>query len=276
MRKQLSVAALACLAGAHFAPAAAQAQADGQFSLGVGFNYSTGTYGTSTSTDIVSIPFTARYDKGPWTFKATVPYLSISGASSVIPGVGAIASSNPTGRGRSGSAGTTPANTTTTGTASGIGDTVLAATYNVLYDNASKFGVDLTGKMKLATADANKGLGTGENDYGVQADTYKTFDRTTVFGGVGYTALGSSSFLQLRNVWNLNLGALYKVDEQNSFGASYDYRQKVSDSAAPISELTGFWTRKIDRSWKAQAYVLKGLANGSPDWGVGGSVAYAF
>ncbi len=276
MRKQLSVAALACLAGAHFAPAAAQAPADGQFSVGTGFNYSTGDYGTSTTTKIVSIPFTARYDKGPWTFKATIPYLHITGSSSVIPGVGAIASSNPQGRGRSGTTTTTPANTTTTGSASGMGDTVLALTYNAFYDSASRLGLDLTGKAKIATADADKGLGTGENDYGAQVDLYKTFDRTTAFGGVGYTELGSSSFLQLRNVWNLNLGAVNKLNDQDAVGLSYDYRQKVSDTAAPISELTGFWTRKIDRTWKAQLYLLKGLANGSPNWGAGASIAYAF
>ncbi|MGE5640012.1 MAG: transporter, partial [Clostridia bacterium] len=241
---------------------------------GVGVNYSSGDYGTSTNTEILSIPFTARYDRGPLTLKATIPYLRITGGSTVIPGVGAVANTNPRGRGRGGTA--AAPTTSTTATASGLGDTVLSATYNVLYDTASKFGVDVTGRAKIATADADKGLGTGENDYGAQVDAYRTYDRTTVFGGIGYQVLGSSSFIQLRNVWNVNLGAAYKVDEQDSAGLSFDTRQKVSDSASPQRELTAFWTRRLDRTWKAQAYALKGFANGSPDWGAGASVVYAF
>src|SRR5689334_9702428 len=104
--------------------ASAGAQERGEFSAGVGFNYSTGDYGTSTSTQIISVPFTARYERGPLTLKATIPYLRISGSTAVIPGVGAVANSNPRGRGRS--AGGTV--TSTSDTASGLGDTVLSAT----------------------------------------------------------------------------------------------------------------------------------------------------
>lgn len=46
-----------------------------------------------------------------------------------------------------------------------------------------------------------------------------------------------------------------------------DLRQKASAAGAPQRELTAFVTRKLDKSWKAQAYVVKGFADGSPDWG---------
>ena len=36
--------------------------------------------------------------------------------------------------------------------------------------HANPLLIDLTGKVKFGTADENKGLGTGENDYAVQAD----------------------------------------------------------------------------------------------------------
>ncbi len=71
-----------------FAQGALAADA-GEFSLGVGFNYSSGEYGTSTTTEILSIPIIARYERGPWIFKLTVPYLSISGGTSVFPASGA-------------------------------------------------------------------------------------------------------------------------------------------------------------------------------------------
>src|SRR3979490_985920 len=90
--KLFALGLLACAQGALAADT-------GEFSLGVGFNYSSGEYGTSTTTESLSVPIIARYDRGPWIFKLTVPYLSISGGTSVVPGVGRVTSSNPRRRG---------------------------------------------------------------------------------------------------------------------------------------------------------------------------------
>src|SRR6202007_1573076 len=215
----------------------------GEFSLGVGFNYSSGEYGTSTATEILSIPIIARYDRGPWIFKLTVPYLRISGGTSVVPGVGRVTSTNPRRRGEGAAE----------ATASGLGDIVAAATYTAFYNSATTFGVDVTGRVKLGTADRDQGLGTGENDYGMQVDAYKTYDRVTYFAGIGYTELGSSPFIQLNSVLNATAGASYKVDERNSAGLSLDTRERASPSGSAQRELTAFWTQKIDRTWKMQA-----------------------
>lgn len=249
--------------------------ADNQaFSLGIGYNYSSGDYGTATTTDTTSIPVTGSYETGPWTLKLTIPYLMISGGTSVIPGVGTVRNSNPRGRGRGGSgSGTT---TTTTGSASGLGDIVAAATYGAYYDSTSKVGIDLTGKVKFGTADKDKGLGTGENDYSVQLDLFRGFDKFGLFGGIGYSVLGSSDYVQLDNVYNLTAGATYKLAERTTAGVSFDARERVSPTAFPMRELSAFVSHKYDKNWKAQAYVLKGFADGSPDWGLGLSAAYAF
>jgi hypothetical protein len=110
----------------------------------------------------------------------------------------------------------------------------------------------------------------------MQVDAYKTYGRVTYFGGIGYTELGSSPYIQLNSVLNATAGASYKLDERNSAGLSVDTRERASPSGSPQRELTAFWTQKIDRTWRAQAYVLKGFSDGSPDWGVGASVAHAF
>ncbi|MCM2288766.1 MAG: transporter [Sulfuritalea sp.] len=250
------------------------ALADNQgFSLGIGYNYSSGDYGTATTTNTTSIPVTGSYETGPWTLKLTVPYLTISGDSSVVPGVGVVRNSNPRGRGKSAGA---PATTTTTGSASGMGDVVMAATYGAYYDNTSKIGIDLTGKVKFGTADRDKGLGTGENDYSMQLDLYKGLDKFGLFGGIGYSVLGSSDYVQLDNVYNVTAGVTYKFAERTTAGVSFDARERVSSTAFPMREISAFVSHKYDKNWKAQAYVLKGLADGSPDWGLGLSAAYAF
>lgn len=253
--------------------AAPSALAEG-FSLGAGFNYSSGDYGTGTTTEITSVPVIGQYETGPWKLKLTVPYIRVEGASSVIPGAGSVTNLNPAGRGRGNAvaAGTT----TTTGTAQGLGDIVAAATYNAYYNSASKFGMDLTGKVKLGTADRDKGLGTGEHDYSIGVDLFKSLDRYTLFGGVGYTTYGSSSFISLDDAFSVNLGALYRLSDRSSAGLALDARERVSASSGPQRELTAFMTHELSKSWKAQGYVLKGFADGSPDWGVGAHATMAF
>src|SRR5713226_2666273 len=239
---------------------------DSEVSLGAGLSYSTGTYGTSTETKILSVPLTGRYDQGRWVFKLTVPLLHVTGASDVIPGLGKVNNSNSRGRGRGG----------VSETATGPGDTVASATYNTYYDSASKLGLDLTGRLKLPTGDADRGLGTGSTDESFQVDLYKTTDRVTLFGDLGYTFFGHSEFVQLQNALNYGVGASYKLDATDSAGLSLDGRQPVTPGGPPQRELTAFWTHRVDKAWKTQAYVLFGLADGSPDWAAGISAAYAF
>lgn len=225
--------------------------------LGAGFHYSSGDYGTSSTTDIASIAATAKYDAGPWTYRATVPYIKIDGDNAVIPGVGPV---------RSGGSGNR--------TESGLGDIVLGATYAAYSD--ARLGVDLTGKVKLATADEDKGLGTGEHDFIFLVDLYQAFDRVTAFGGLGFHILGDAPGLPLDNVWSVNLGFSTKLNDQDSAGLSFDARQRVTSDASPQRELTGFFVRQLDRLWKAQLYALIGMADGSPDWGFGLSAARPF
>jgi hypothetical protein len=57
---------------------------------------------------------------------------------------------------------------------------------------------------------------------------------------------------------------------------SLDGRERVSPGGAEQRELLGFWTRRFAGPWRAQLYFLKGLADGSPDWGMGATALYAF
>jgi hypothetical protein len=238
--------------------------ADNELSAGAGINYSTGKYGTASDTKIWSVPLLARYDTDLWTFKLTVPFLRISGPSNVIPGVG----STDTGRRSRRGAGVT--------TVSGLGDVTASATYNAYWDADARRGLDLTGRIKLPTADKDKGLGTGSTDETVQVDVYQTIERTTVFADVGYTNFGHSDVVQLDNALNYGVGASQKITDIDSLGASLDGRQRVTPGGGPQRELTLFWNRKTEDHTRFQAYVLFGFANGSPDRGFGVSLLKAF
>ena len=251
--KKIAVTALACLSAALGAALGAER---GELTLGGGAHYSQGSYGTPTETSVTALVFTARYDVERWTLRASVPYLFVEGSEAVVPGVGAVRA----GAGDS--------------SASGLGDATVSLTYTAHYDPASRFGVDVTGKAKLATAEDDR-LGTGENDYSVLADLYRDFGRWTAFGGLGYTIMGNPPGVTLNDVVSFNFGASYRLDERARLGASYDEREAAA-SGAPQREITLFYSTRLESGWRAQGYFLLGLANGSPDWGAGLSAAYAF
>jgi len=80
-------------------PAAWAAGNTNSFYATLGADYSSGTYGQSSSTTIWDVPLSAGYDSRLWSFRVTLPYLHVSGPPNVIPGIGAIRNNNPIGRG---------------------------------------------------------------------------------------------------------------------------------------------------------------------------------
>jgi hypothetical protein len=264
MSKTLLACALLIAAGA--------AHADDGFSLGAGVDYTSGKYGSDITTEILQVPVTAKYATGDWSFKASLPWMRVTGDANVVPGLGEVVNLNPRGRGRGAAGGGTT--TSSDDTTSGLGDLRLSATYSIPTSNG--LGIDLTGNAKIATADEDKGLGTGANDYGVAVDLYRDFSGTTLFGGVGYTWLGESDYIDVDAVANANVGFSRKVGDAASVGLVYDWREAATDTAEQRSELTGFYAFPAGGANKMQVYATKGLSDGSPDWGAGVSFTAGF
>jgi hypothetical protein len=76
--------------------------------------------------------------------------------------------------------------------------------------------------------------------------------------------------------WRFRFGGAYEIDKGRNAGISFDAREKAPSTAFPLRELTFFYSQKFDRNWKGQAYYLKGLSNGGPDWGAGATATYSF
>jgi len=250
--KRLTQKTLATLTVGAFALLAVDAHAaDGTFKFSTGFDYSSGDYGASSDTDILYIPFTFKYQTLPWTVKLTVPYLRITGPGGVVQ--------SPEGPIVVGSAGASRT------TESGLGDIVASASYEL---NPQPL-VEVTGKVKLGTADEGKGLGTGENDYAAQVDIADTYGKLTPFGTLGYRVTGDPAGSDLDNVYYASVGVGYKVDSLTSVGAIFDYKQAASRTSEDARELVGYVTRKTENPWYWTGYAVLGLSDGSPDAGLG-------
>lgn len=233
----------------------------GQWKYTTGFDYSSGDYGGDpVDTEITYLPFIAAYSAGQWEFKATVPWLQIKGGGTVVGG------------GDGGVVIGQGANTTTT--ESGLGDIWLGATYSVKNTIGDDVFLDLGAKVKLPTADEDKGLGTGETDYTLQADLFKAMGKITPFATLAYKIKNDPPGLTLDNVIYLSGGADYKLSELRHIGASLDYQEAASSNSDDALELFGYVSQKINNSWSTTLYGYLGLMDGSPDYGIGLQLSY--
>lgn len=215
------------------------------FSTAIGLDYSSGDYGTGTTSEIWYVPVVGKYETGPMTYKVTVPWLRITN-----PEVG------PTGDPLPGGC---------RDVESGMGDTVASAGYALLDGSEGGVLVDLIGKVKFPTADEDQCLGTGETDYAAQVDIAKAFGPVTGFATLGWKKYGDPPGSDFDDPIYASLGFAIPVAVRTSAGASYDWRQKVVSTGAQIQELTLFVTHKLNQAWKFQLYAVTGFSNASPD-----------
>jgi hypothetical protein len=198
----------------------------GQISLGTGFEYSTGDYGSPDGdTNDWYVPFSVGYAQSNWRLKATVPYIRSTGPGNVLSagdtrvvidesaGDCVRSSNSGSGSNNSGSGNsndsdddgaddsvdctvtttstvvTTPGTSTTTrDTIEGFGDLTLAATYSFDPFAPAMPYIDVGAKIKFPTG--KEQLSTGAYDYTVRMDLYKPIGDFAMFGGVGYTFKG--------------------------------------------------------------------------------------
>lgn len=239
--------------------------------FGIGVDYSSGDYGSEVTTEILSIPFTARARRGNWGFRASVPWLRVSGDPNVLPSVGLVDNLNPVGRGRGDGAAVPVEGEAQRGTATGVGDVTLGVSYSV--PTGSALGLEFGAHAKIGTADEDKGLGTGANDYGASADAYRDFSGTMVFGGVGYTRLGASPFIDVKSIGTGNLGLSQRVGDSR-VGTMVEYRGSTMSGLDPRVDAMVFVNKPTGDKGTFQVYLSRGLSDSSPDWGVGMALGF--
>jgi hypothetical protein len=234
---------------------ASVAATDRSLEVTTGFDYSTGDYGTSRSTEIVYVPLTLEAEMGSWSVRTTVPYLRITSEGGVVQGpdgpIQAVA-----------------------GTENGLGDVLVRGAYTLSSRGGWRPWVELAGLVKFPTASRARGLGTGEFDFGLETELTWVAGRLTPFVSGGYLFLGSGPDLDLNNVFTASVGAQYRVRDRFTVGLLFDYREAASATTGPRMELVPFGSFSLLPHWDLGVSTVAGLADGSPDAGVGVQITY--
>ena len=231
--------------------------ADGYLNLTAGAEYTSGDYGGSESIDEWYLPFTGRYTTDRYTFRLTIPYLRVTAPEGTLSG-------------------TTLPDTGARITEDGLGDIIAGVTYRdaLNTDISSDVTLDFTAKVKFGTADETRGLGTGENDYTVQAELYKYLYQFTPYAILGYKFRGDPPGINLQDSCLTLVGGNFRVTQALTAGMDYYFRQASLTGLDDHKELTAFFGYKLSSTQYLRGYLIKGFGDASPDWGAGFLISF--
>ncbi len=252
--------------------------ADYQYSIGQGFEFSSGKYGTNIRTDSIYAPLTimaSPTDRLGLSLEIPFVYQSNSNVVSSIARGGMLGSKSTMLR-AAGMNGMSSSAYSTNQSESGLGDIILKAGYVLLPEKDSLPQIRPTVFVKFPTADKNKSLGTGEFDEGFAVEVSKWLGNWNPFAEAGYTVQGKSALLALRNYMSYNAGVGYQISE------NFRPVLLIKGSTPPADGTSNLLEARLKLKFQAtnhtgiEGYIAKGITTNSPDYGAGLSVYYDF
>lgn len=247
-------------------PAAERQAAEREhFQLKVGVSYDQGDFGGRETTRTLFVPVTLRYLGERWDLGITGSFVHLEAPRDVV-----LVEGQPqrTDRARGG-----------TESVSGIGDLILRGRYYLVDDPGPGSWLPTLApfaKLKIPTADEDRGLGTGEVDVGLGLEFDKTVGDVLLFGDVSYTFVGDPPGQDFRNRPGASLGLGYYVTRDVLVGGMIDWRRSLVRGHDDPVELVGLASVRLARTFTVIPNVFVGLTDGSPDWGVGVELSWKF
>lgn len=231
-------------------------------SLGIGAEFESGSYGSGSTVETWRIPLLVQ-----WTPQERVglileiPYLHQSGGGETVLLGGRRMTLRDSGMGGRRSS--------VSETRSGLGDITLDVDVKLLLEDGATPRVSVLAYAKLPTADRDKGLGTGEFDWGAGLGIGKTFGVWALRGKALYVLPGSSALYDASAYWDWSVGLGY-------LGGTELYPElALSGGTAAFAgedgplELTARLDILNSERTSLGLYLKGGLNDASPDWGSG-------
>lgn len=254
-----------------------------QFAVGLGVDASSGKFGTDSTSTYVSGPFildwfpTERID-----LELTIPLLYQKSQNTGVAALGASAKSSAR-RNMNGQYSYTGGSASLAGGGSagdsefGLGDITLTGGYALLQDSDSTPLIRPTLYLKFPTADDTKGLGTGKFDVGPGVAISKWLGNWQPFVDSRYIFQGASNEdTGARDYLIADAGIGYSWNESFYTSSYARVGSTVFDGMeAPLDiRLKSVW--RFAERLNSEAYLLKGLSDGSPDYGGGVAIFVEF
>ena len=233
------------------------------FQLKVGAGYDQGDFGTKDTTRSFYAPVTFRYLGERFDVGVTASLIYLDTDTSVVVVDGQPTQSDRQRRSKD----------------AGFGDLYFKGRYFLVDDAGpdSLFpGLAPFVKIKAPTADAHKGLGTGEWDGGFGLEWDKRFREFFLLGDVSYTFMGSPPHQDFRDRPAFSIGIGRQFTPVIAGTVMLDWRRSIVAGGDNAVELTGIVQYRLTPTVIVSPYAFVGLTDGSPDFGLGIEVSWKF
>lgn len=272
-------------------------------------SYSHGNFGTNTTSEFIYAPFSIRrlFSKGD--ISLVIPSVTAitdgrttvvgntafrvdddnSGSNSGSGGGGGSdddggcsgKGSNVSGKDRV--CGTTTRTVGQKVTTTGIGDVILRGRYYLVEEQDYVPLIAVTARLKLPTANASQGLGTGELDHGYGVEISKLIGTSwLVFFDGGYNLIGDpdradgSGTLGLRNQYWYDIGTGYYLTKDLLTSVYFEEYRALVPGLPNARDVFFSSNYRLSPAWRLNGGVAVGLSNGAPDYVVSIGTSYRF
>ena len=146
----------------------------------------------------------------------------------------------------------------------GLGDVRVIGEWDIVPPAPQRLSLIGSLLWKIPTADENKGLGTGETDFGAFAEIDYTVGRNKPFFNFGYLRKGDTPTVDYRDTWLYSLGVSHYIGADEVYG-SFDTRQSVLPGFDDTKLLSAGWLHNLTASRTLRFDGSIGLNSASPD-----------
>ena len=235
-----------------------------QWQFDTALSYSSGDYGTSTTTHTLYWPFSLKRLFEPGDVFFTVPFLYQKAGSGVTAFNGRPFQTNRTVL-------------RTNNDETGLGDMRLGGHYYLLKEAKQGLNLNLLGQVKFPTADEKKGLGTGEFDETVGLESSKALnDLWNLYADFYYSVIGDPPGIDFDNMISFDAGVGYQFTPKTEATVFYRESTALLDNRENPRDILLGANHKMSEQTKIDGNVGFGLSDGSPDVSVTAGMSYLF
>ncbi len=283
---------------------------DYQWQVGFTPNYSSGNYGTGTTSTFLYAPLSLRriFQDGDVTLIVPFVVATTDGQTTLVGGTPTRVDDNNksnsgsgssggggssgsgsgdddngcSGKGQSGSGNNRTCGTTTRApgqkvTTSGLGDIILRGRYFLVEETNSFPLIAVTARVKIPTASASQGLGTGALDYGAGAEVSKMLgDKWIAFVDGGYNVIGDPDGLVFQNQYWYDLGAGYYWTKDLLTSVYFEEYRAIVPGFVNARDVFMAVNYTVSSAWRVNGGVTLGVSNGAPDYAMSLGASYRF
>lgn len=269
--------------------------------LGFSPSYSSGKFGTNTTSSFFYAPLSIRRMFKDGDVTLVIPFVAATsdGRTTLVGGAATRIDDNPHS-GSGGGGGGTPDDGGCSGkdsnvsgkfrtcgttsrlpgqkvTTAGFGDLILKGRYYVVEETDYMPLIAVTGRMKLPTASASQGLGTGAFDYGGGVEVSKMLGaKWIVFLDGGYNVIGDPDGINFQNQHWYDAGAGYYFAKDLLVSAYYEEYRAIARGFVNAKDVFIATNYTASSAWRFSGGVTVGLSDGAPAYGVTVGTSYRF